>query len=272
MITISLLALVSAAPLSLQEAPPPAPLAADGGWVVDYADNACNVARVFGKGKQRVMLALVLVPGRETSQLILNSPYDGKEKIRQADLVITTGPDSPPITAFAMSGSVKHGARLLQASIAADDLARIESAKSLVFKHRGQTLHLATNGMKKPLAMALTCEDDLLRTWGSDPVAFRSIAVRAKATQSPATWVMHTDYPNESMRAGETGTVGVRLSIAADGQVTECKVITSSTFPRLDQQTCAMLRKRARYEPAQQADGTKIPSMSFMRFRWMIAA
>ncbi|HEY0624356.1 energy transducer TonB [Sphingomonas sp.] len=253
-----------------QSAAAPAPLKPAGSWVVDYADNACNVARSFGAGDQQVVFALTLMPGRDHNQIVLNRPYDGKERIRKSDLVITTGPDSPPITTPAISGSVKAGNRLLHATISAEELARIEGAKSLTLTHRGEVIHLATNGMKAPLAAALTCEDDLIRSWGGDPAAFRSIAVRAKAAENPARWVTNDDYPSESVAMGEGGTVGVRLDIGADGKLLNCTVISSSTFARLDQQTCALIRKRVRYEPARLADGTPVVSSSFLRFRWQV--
>ncbi|WP_447726871.1 energy transducer TonB [Sphingomonas koreensis] len=270
MILLSTLALAAATSTPPQDDAAPAPLAADGSWVVDYADQACNVARAFGKGDQRVTFALVLMPGRETSQIVLHRPYDGKERIREAELVIATGPDAPPITTQAISGSVTPGTRLLHANITAEGLSQIENAKSLVFRHRDQVIHLATNGMKKPLAAALACEDDLLRTWGTDPATFRSIAVHAKAARTPDTWVTPEDYPAGSLMARESGVVGVRLSISAAGNLTECKIVASSKFPTLDKETCALIRKRARYEPARMADGAKVPSVSFLRFRWQI--
>jgi len=269
MILLNLFALAATASTPLDEAAPPAPLAPDGGWVVDYADEACNVARAFGKDGQRVTFALVLMPGRETSQIVLHRLYGGKERIRDSDLVITT-PGAPPITTRAISGSVTAGTRLLHASISAEELAQIESAKSLVLRHRGEVVHLVTNGMKKPLAAALTCEDDLLRTWGADPATFRNIAVRARATRAPDTWITNDDYPADALRARESGVVGVRLSIGGDGNLTECKVVTSSKSSALDTQTCALIRKHARYKPAQMADGTNVPSVSFLRFRWQM--
>lgn len=263
--TLSFLAVLS----SPQSATVGAPLKPAGSWVVDYADNACNVVRTFGTGDQRVSFALILMPGRATSQIVINRPYDGRESVRQGDLVITTDSGSTAITVPAMSGSVEAGSRLLRATITDDDLIQIERAKSLVFKHRGQVMHLATNGLKVPLAAALTCEDDLLRSWGTDPVAFRSIATRAKPL-GPVNWVTNDDYPEASLRMHESGVVGVRLDIAADGKLSGCTVISSSKSPRLDAVTCDLMRRRARYEPARLADGTTTPSMSFLRFRWQV--
>ncbi|MCW4461667.1 energy transducer TonB [Sphingomonas sp. BT-65] len=267
---LSTLVLLAATSAKSQDGAPAAPLKPAGSWVVDYADNACNVARVFGTGEQRVTFVLVLMPGRDTNQIVIQRAHDGKERIREGDLVITTAPGSPPITARATSGSVKAGSRLLHATIGREELLQIESAKSLMLAHRGQVIHLATNGMKTPLAAALTCEDDLLRTWGADPAEFRNIAIRAKATLSPAKWVTNDDYPDESVRMGESGSVGVRLDIAADGKLAACTVISSSTFKRLDEATCAMIRRRARYEPARLTDGKAVASAAFLRFRWQV--
>ena len=45
------------------------------------------------------------------------------------------------------------------------------------------------------------------------------------------------EYPNDSLRAGEAGSVGVQLCINSIGAVTTYKIVRSSGFPRLDAAT-----------------------------------
>ena len=57
------------------------------------------------------------------------------------------------------------------------------------------------------------------------------------------------DYPAESLRLAEQGTVGVRFVIGDTGDVTECAMTISSGKPRLDDAACAVVRKW-KYMPA----------------------
>jgi len=58
------------------------------------------------------------------------------------------------------------------------------------------------------------------------------------------------DYPVEAQRNGEEGTVQARLAIGIDGRVARCTIIRSSGYASLDDATCNILQKRARFTPA----------------------
>jgi len=58
------------------------------------------------------------------------------------------------------------------------------------------------------------------------------------------------DYPRQSLRLQEQGTVGVAFTVNTDGTVTECSVAIPSGKPRLDEAACAMVIRRWRYKPA----------------------
>ena len=58
------------------------------------------------------------------------------------------------------------------------------------------------------------------------------------------------DYPTQSIRLDEQGTVGVAFTINADGAVTDCNVTHTSGKPRLDEAACRMVIRRWLYKPA----------------------
>jgi protein TonB len=68
------------------------------------------------------------------------------------------------------------------------------------------------------------------------------------------------DYPAEAQRNDEEGTVRAALTVDAAGHVTNCTVIQSSNHFSLDQATCNILRRRARFTPARDASGTRVAS------------
>ena len=66
------------------------------------------------------------------------------------------------------------------------------------------------------------------------------------------------DYPKEAVRRGWEGTVIVDVAISAKGQVIACRVAQSSGHDVLDQKTCEIMKKRARFIPARDANGKPV--------------
>jgi TonB family protein len=58
------------------------------------------------------------------------------------------------------------------------------------------------------------------------------------------------DYPADSIRMQEQGTIGLVLIVNETGDVSECVVWSSSGFPRLDAAARAMVVNRWKYKPA----------------------
>lgn len=78
------------------------------------------------------------------------------------------------------------------------------------------------------------------------------------------------DYPSASLRNNEEGTVSYRLAVGPDGKVTGCDITQSSGFPALDQTSCRLLQRRARFNPAKGTDGQPMAFSYPGRFTWRI--
>src|SRR5215813_8537304 len=89
---------------------------------------------------------------------------------------------------------------------------------------------------------ANSATNQIIRTSDTDspPVAITSHAITA------------ADYPIQSVRLGEQGTVAVQYQIDETGAVVECAVTRSSGLQRLDQAACAVV-VRWKFTPATQA-------------------
>lgn len=87
---------------------------------------------------------------------------------------------------------------------------------------------------------------------------------------NPGGWVTTNDYPSASLRAGEQGTTGFRLSVGADGRVADCTITSSSGHARLDAETCRQLQRRARFNPAQNDAGNATSGTYSSSVRWEI--
>ncbi|MFD1960094.1 TonB family protein [Novosphingobium panipatense] len=78
----------------------------------------------------------------------------------------------------------------------------------------------------------------------SEP-ASRFVAAKARPRGDVARWVTTEDYPTADVRAGNTGTVGFRLSIDVTGRVRDCSITRTSGHPGLDAATCRHVTRRA---------------------------
>jgi protein TonB len=69
------------------------------------------------------------------------------------------------------------------------------------------------------------------------------------------TLITADDYPAAALRNDETGSLRARLSIAANGRVSDCAIVETSGSKALDSTTCKILKARARFTPALDSDG-----------------
>lgn len=67
----------------------------------------------------------------------------------------------------------------------------------------------------------------------------------------PVRWLRPADYPAKWRKGG--GSVTVVLGVWRNGSVRTCKVSASSGSAKLDRLVCALLRRRARFQPERKA-------------------
>ena len=78
------------------------------------------------------------------------------------------------------------------------------------------------------------------------------------------------DYPSASLRNNEEGTTRYRLDVGPDGKVVACTVTGSSGHPALDDASCRLLTRRARFNPAKDSSGSTVASVWSASVRWQI--
>jgi periplasmic protein TonB len=67
-----------------------------------------------------------------------------------------------------------------------------------------------------------------------------------------------------------TGKARFRLEIAADGRVTGCTITASSGHPQLDAATCALVSKRAKFQPARGSNGEPVAGTYSNAIDWQL--
>ena len=92
----------------------------------------------------------------------------------------------------------------------------------------------------------------------------------ARPRANLASYLSSDDYPAVAIRNEEQGRVAFRLSVDASGRVTACAITSSSGSATLDAATCRIMRSRARYTPARDANGKAIASQDRAAVSWVL--
>lgn len=90
-------------------------------------------------------------------------------------------------------------------------------------------------------------------------------------TGSLASLISEADYPGAALRNEEQGKVGVRLAVDTMGRVSSCSVFEPSGSASLDAATCTLLKERARFIPARDANGRPVTDTFVQRINWRIS-
>lgn len=267
-------------------------------WVVDYAENSCRLIRTFGEGRTLTKLGLeseapddadMLATGRPLSTSADKVParfvpvgvetFDGKavKTVGDKQPAILWGhvemiPDEmrkrlddedkryrdagvrPPPVSLAEQAS-----RKLQRDEFAAGATELE-----IQTDRHRPVILETGSMGEPMKALEKCGRDSLKDWGVDPQLDAQI-VRPVWAVNPTKWLFPSDYPVDMLRRGEQSAVSVRLLVDASGKITKCTSLSHYDEPEFNRITCDRIISRARLEPAELADGTKVPSYFVQR-------
>lgn len=94
--------------------------------------------------------------------------------------------------------------------------------------------------------------------------------VPASPRNDAASWVTDNDYKSRWIREGMTGTARFRLEIAANGRVSDCRITQSSGHSVLDEATCSLIAKRARFNAAKDGSGARTTGTFSSSIRWQL--
>jgi hypothetical protein len=290
----ALIAAVAVLP-SLANAAPPLHLTPSTPWVVDYAENSCRLIRRFGQGKDEVIFALeseapgavdMLISGKPLATSLEQVParflplqtkpmigWVGQSTQNGDPLVLWSSdvrllPDDadaaeeeraaerkrhprirPPAVSLAEQAERKAQRQAFAASITAID----------IDARRSRPVILDTGSLGAAIKSFDDCSRYSLRDWGVDPDLEDKI-VRPVWAPDPSAWFSSSDYPSDMIGRGQESVVKIRVLVDATGRVTKCTSISHFTEPAFNKITCAKFMERARFEPAELADGTKVPS------------
>ena len=260
-------ALLLATNASAKPAPPAKMLSPSGKWAVEYAKDMCVLNRKFGGGADEMVLAIKPAPNSDQARImVLRKASESNIRTGTATLRFSDG--TVPSYAMASSGWTK-GMVVTAIDLPRSSLAPLVAGGRVAI-HFGIGLNheFAPTGMAAAMQALAKCERDLLRGWGMSEAAQDAIATLPKA--EIAKLFTDQDYPNKLVEKGIQGSVCALLTIDSNGAVTACRAIESSRTVELDELTCAIFRKRARYAPAIDKTGKAVSAPSYFRVNWMV--
>jgi periplasmic protein TonB len=94
--------------------------------------------------------------------------------------------------------------------------------------------------------------------------------IGAKPRGKPGNWVTNADYRPRWIREGLTGTARFALNIDASGKVTGCTITRSTGHAALDEATCQLVTKRARFDAARDSSGKPVAGNFSNTITWNI--
>ena len=254
--------------LALSAAPLAPPLKAAGPWTVEFAEKLCGLGRSFETPTGTVMLAVKApLVGRAYNIYVVRP--GGAATIATWHEAFIVKPGGARVGPFPLqtftSVSKKRVARF---AIDAEKYTLSEDGGTLTFDLGAEGMFsFAVPSLPKALATLEDCTKGLRKDFGIDQQIVDRVAVNAK---SKGLVFSANDYPQDALRQGLQGTVGVLAFVGTDGRLSGCKVIETSGSPSLDSQTCAVLQRRARYEPARDESGAKLRAPIYTRTRWVL--
>jgi TonB family protein len=283
-------------------APNPVRLQPSSPWNLDYAENSCRLIRVFGEGKSKTILQIEGSAPRDFDMVAIGRPvqsyaervkarfipagvktFDGKvfeaAKTRHPAILWTKVRLLPDSLFDAIEEQwktwdlgVRPPAENLdqQAAMKAERLAFAEAATALeILSRSSRPVILETGSMGKPIRMFDACLRDSLKDWGVDPALDEKI-VRKVWLADRSLSFRSRDYPPRMLHEGKQGDVDIRVLVDATGRVTKCTATSQFVETGFNAATCEVVTRRMKFEPAELADGTKVPSYYVRRIAFRI--
>jgi TonB family protein len=230
------------------------PRAPTGKWNVNFADAQCIAARDYGIPSKPLRLILKAPPVGDVMQVAVFREAGGSPP-QQVDALVTVDDHRPLKTALLMYTPKGSKERIYLLNMPSADFAAVRTAKTLSVRSEGLNVTFALSGMEPLLKIVDDCLADLRRVFNvgataSDPTRFKS---RARANL--VKFFSSDDYPAVAVMKRQGGRVRFALLIQEDGRVADCTIVETSGVPSLDAQACALLKIRAKFEPAIGIDG-----------------
>jgi periplasmic protein TonB len=233
------------------------------------------------------MIAIILVVALHAGlgfALVSGLAYDAIKKVKEKMEVIDIKEEKPPedepppppdeviVTpppSFAIDIPVKSNNT---SELAKEDTTKKEETKE-AYKSCPDGNRVLESATCAQVDQDITCPDGktvVKASQRSSCPAVQNKARPAKPKNNPGSWATTNDYPSRALSQEREGTTTFRVTVGADGKVTDCSVTGSSGHGDLDAATCSNVKRRARFDPALSNDGSPTTGSYSNRVTWRI--
>jgi hypothetical protein len=291
--TNSTIALLAVMPLLAAASPRPLRLQPSSSWVLEYAEDSCRLTRAFGKDADLTVVQFESTAPGELSMYAIGRPLEtGSEEVPARFLPVQdkafkgaaelTTKEEPAVlwsrisllpAAFAERDKNENALRKAHPDVrpppidlkdrdetrAARQAFASAALELEIDARRSRPVILETGSLGEAIKKFDECSRDSLRDWGVDPNIEDKIVRRVWAPDV-LQWFSTRDYPTAMLSQNKRSEVRVRLLVDAAGNVSKCTSLSLFNEPEFNRVVCAKFMKRAKFRPAELADGTKVPS------------
>lgn len=294
MLAVCALAALLATSVEARAKSAPQFLARNGSWEINYDVNACHAIASFGSDPDKVILDLTKTSEGDGFSLSLFGRFFASNA-RAFPMALDFGLGAKPIAVEAEAGMAGELPAVVTSSRFDGWKAEIkpkmtfEQIKALfesaphvtpeqeakvtqltIFLPKKRILQLQLGSMNGPMATMRKCLNDMIRSWGYDPVVIKTLSRKPEPDGNLGDWLRTQDYPGLALARGEQGIIRFRLDVSEDGSTTGCAVLHSTILAALNPLTCQLLKKRAKFLPALDAAGKPTKSYYMNSVRWRI--
>lgn len=265
--------------------PEPVVLQPSNNWELNYASERCRLTRTFGTGAEAIEVQFErFEPGVQFRLTLIGDPLRRGLKAEAATLQFGASEASQELKfrpamvgsttpAWIFPGSTRIAA--LPEGVGPDseeaaDFSRLitpqreTDARQLDIGRPFRKLQRLNTGSLGPAFAALRkCTDEVLSSWGFDVEQHRNMTRPPKPIGNFYNWIGPRDYPRKLLAANANGVVEFRLDVDETGKVSSCHIQQTTRPLGFDQAVCELLKKRAGFEPALDANGQ--PMRSYWR-------
>jgi TonB family protein len=231
------------------------PTASIGDWQWDTNAPICTLRQELPASEA---LEISRTPANEETQLKVTIPArPGVREGQFHDVAI----DVPPAGKSLGDGTItKDGKKLRIYAVTADPsfIQNFASASVLaVPSGTSEPAHIGVRSARAAVQALRECEDRKMQAWGIDSAAWRSLKSRPIPLAPVRDRFSALDYPPDALRAGIEFDAIIRLDVAADGRVQECRGLNPGSYKGFEAASCEVL-KGAHFRPALDASGNPV--------------
>jgi len=258
-------------------------------WALDYAEDNCRLARLFGTEEDQHLLFIEQAwPRNGFSLTAAGSSFRRYRRggvafvglqndvpMRRIELPPTARTDSfgPTIILnLELTPSAEESAPSPGASANADDdsqraqgiagLDTVEGTKinRVIFRRpTGKPVSFETGNLEAAFRALNACTSDLLQEWGLDPAKHQSFTRANWLNQEQIVPAILESYPSKALSRGEQAIFRMRVIIEEDGGVSDCQISAATIAEGFGSPACAEMQA-ARFSPALDEEGNPMRS------------